>query len=581
LKESANENLLREVLSRGFQSRSLAVIYAVNLYATGYLFPTEVILPGVDSHSWDLMVGLGGAISLLLARWYFRFRAASLYTWGQIASSFGLVFCAATATGVAGSVLLFGANIPQSSIKGVFVFGPLGTLGQISIFSLTIGAFIYSSQTSRSLAQERIALNLIQEKLREELESDKAALTFQISNAIKPSLKSIEEQVAVGARSPELVSQINDAINGVIRPLSHTLDQQSVINNIDQIDQAKLARRIRRTPLRNRFTRVAPITLAFNPVVSFAAYFGFVLVSLLYLFSWSEAIKVFLPFLIISYLFFRLLDKALGFIQVKVYIIIFVSVIFSAAQSVQFFLIGSLQGVDLELIATIAFSVLTLTLGSSTFQLIVSGIKHNLRHAEQINIEIANSFSSVRKQLWRFRKNLSRGLHGGLQAKLQILALQIEKGLEVSTASLTDVQNSLYSVVESEQEVPVPITEFLIEQKEFWDGVCEINFEVSQAVIEEADSHAVVNECIREVIRESINNAIKHAKSSRMSIELKFSRDSTVELFVLNSSNQPITSTSGSSLGSRLFEELTDSWGIEYKLDSTEFHASFKVKQSV
>lgn len=581
MKDSANGNLLREVLSRGFQSKSLAVIYAVNLYATGYLFPTEVILPGVDSHSWDLMVGLGGAISLLLARWYFRSKSIAFYTWEKIAFSFAVVLFAATAAGVAGSVLLFGANIPKSSVQGVFVFGPLGTLGQISIFSLTIGAFIYSSQTSRSLAQERIALKMIQEKHREELESDKAELTFKITNAIKPSLKSIEEQVAVGARSPEIVSQINDAINGVIRPLSHALDEQSAIASLGKIDQTKLARKIRRTPFRNRFTRIANITLAFNPVVSFASYFGFVLVSLLYLFSWGEAVKVFLTFLVVSYLLFRLLIKTLASIQVKIFVVIFASVIFAAVQSFQFFLIGIFQGLDAELIGTIAFSVLTLTLGASTFQLFISGIKHNLSNAEQVNIEIAQSISSVRKQLWRFRKNLSRELHGGLQAKLQVLALQIEKGLEVPMASLTDVQESLFSVVNSEQDSPVPITEFLKEQKEFWEGICEINFEVSKAVIEEVDSHGVVNECIREVIRESINNAIKHAKSSRMSIELKLSSDSTVELFVLNSSNQPITATSASNFGSRLFEELTDSWDIEYKPESTEFHASFKVKQSV
>ena len=122
---------------------------------------------------------------------------------------------------------------------------------------------------------------------------------------------------------------------------------------------------------------------------------------------------------------------------------------------------------------------------------------------------------------------------------------------------------------------------FLKEQKEFWEGLCEINFEVSQAVIEEVDSHAVLNECIREVIRESINNAIKHAKSSQMKIELKLSRDSIVNLIVLNSTNQPITATSASNFGSRLFEELTDSWEIEYRPDSTELRASFKVKQSV
>ena len=581
MKKTSNGNLLREVLSRGFQSKSLAIIYAINLYATGYLFPTEIILPGVNSHLLDLMVGLGGATSLLLTRLYFRSKANSLFSSLQIAFSFALAISAATATGVAGSVLFLGADIPQSSIQRIFVFGPLGTLGQISIFSLIIGAFIYSSYSSKNLAQERIALSLIQEKLREDLESDKAKLTFKITNAIKPSLKSIEEQVAFGARSPELVSQINDAINGVIRPLSHALDEQSAIASLGKIDQTKLARDIRRTPFRNRFTRIAHITLAFNPVVSVASYFGFVLVALLYLFSWREAAKVFLPFLIVSYLLFNLLNKALGSIQAKIYVIIFVSVIFSTVQSFQFFLIGIFQGLDSELIGTIAFSVLTLTLGSSTFQLFISGIKHNLSNAEQVNIEIAQSISSVRKQLWRFRKNLSRELHGGLQAKLQVLALQIEKGLEVPMASLTDVQESLFSVVKSQEDSPAPITEFLKEQKEFWEGVCEISFEVSQAVIEEVDSHAVVNECIREVIRESINNAIKHAKSSRISIQLKSSRDSIVDLFVLNSTNQPITATSASNLGSRLFEELTDSWGIEYRTDSTELRASFKVKQSI
>jgi signal transduction histidine kinase len=581
LKETSNVNHLREVLSRGFQSKSLAIIYAINLYATGYLFPTEIILPGVNSHLWDLMVGLGGATSLLLTRSYSRSKAISLYSSPQIAFSFALAISAATATGVAGSVLFLGADIPQSSIQRIFVFGPLGTLGQISIFSLIIGAFIYSSHSSKNLAQERIALSLIQEKLREDLESDKAKLTFKITNAIKPSLKSIEERVAVGARSPDLVSQINDAINGVIRPLSHALDEQSTTASLGKIDQTKLARKIRRTPFRNRFTRIAHITLAFNPVVSFASYFGFVLVSLLYLFSWTEAVKVFLTFLAVSYLLFRLLIKSLASIQVKIFVVIFASVIFAAVQSFQFFLIGLFQGLDSELIGTIAFSVLTLTLGSSTFQLFISGINHNLSNAEQVNIEIAQSISSVRKQLWRFRKNLSRELHGGLQAKLQVLALQIEKGLEVPMASLTDVQESLFLVVKSQEDSPVPITEFLKEQKEFWEGVCEIGFEVSQAVIEEVDSHAVVNECIREVIRESINNAIKHAKSSRISIQLKSSRDSIVDLFVLNSTNQPITAISASNLGSRLFEELTDSWGIEYRPDSTELRASFKVKQSI
>jgi two-component sensor histidine kinase len=579
LKESANGNLLREVLSRGFQSRSLAVIYAVNLYATGYLFPTEVILPGVDSHSWDLLVGLGGAVSLLLARWYFRSKTVTLYSWAQIAFSFSLVFFGATATGVAGSVLLFGANIPQSSIQGVFVFGPLGTLGQISIFSLITGAFIYSSRTSKSLAQERIALSLIQEKLREELESNKATLLLQISNALQPSLKSIEDQVAEGVRNPALVKQINMAINGVIRPLSQKLDEQTPLFDLGDIDRTKLARKIRRIPLKGRLSRTAPLNLALNPVVSIGTYFGFGLVSLLYLFLWSAAVQIFLPFLILSYLLFKLLSKPLSRIKGKIYVIFLASLLFANIQSIHFYFIGTIEGYDPELIGTIAFSIFTLTLGSSIFQIILNSIQANLKNAELVNIEVAQSISSVRQQLWRTRKNLSRGLHGGLQAKLQILALQIQKGIQVSPQSLIDVQSALLSAPDTQQGIQVSIIDFLGEQKEFWGGVCEIDFKISPTTAERLDSLAVINECIREVIREAINNAIKHAKSSGIEIQINLSTDSTFQLTVINSVHQHATSSNGTSLGSKLFDELSNSWNIEYNAGSTEFRASFKFKE--
>ena len=581
MKESENGHLLREVLSRAFQSRSLAVIYALNLFATGYLFPTEIILPGVNSHLWDLMVGLGGATSLLLARSYFRSKSIGPYTWRQIAFSFALAISAATATGVGGSAVFQGADIPQSSIQGIFVFGPLGTLGQISIFSLIIGAFIYSSHSSKNLAQERIALGLIQEKLREDLESNKATLTLQISNALKPSLNSIEEQVAVGAKDSDVVEQINQAINNVIRPLSQKLDEQTPLSDLGDIDRTKLARKIRRTPLRDRLTRSASLDLALNPVVSIGTYFGFGLVSLLYLFSLSAAVQIFLPFLVLSYLLFKLMKKPLARIQGKIYFIFLVSLLFAIVQSIHFYFIGTIKGYDPELIGTIAFSIFTLTLGSSIFQIVLNGIQANLKNAELVNIEVAQSISSVRQQLWSIRKNLSRELHGGLQAKLQILALQIQKGIEVSLQSLIDVQSALLSAPDTEQNIQVSINDFLGEQKEFWAGVCEIDFKIAPSTAEKLDSLAVINECIREVIREAVNNAVKHAKSSTIEIQINLSTDSTFKLTVNNSVQQLATASNGTSLGSRLFDELTNSWNIEYHADSTEFQAIFKFNELI
>jgi signal transduction histidine kinase len=502
-----------------------------------------------------------------------------LYEWPQIAFIFALVICVATATGVAGSVLFLRANIPQSSTQGIFVFGPLGTLGQISIFSLIIGAFIYASQTSKNLAQERIALSLIQEKLREDLESNKESLALQISTALKPSLKTIEEQFASGSKDTEVAHQINQAINDVIRPLSKRLDEQTPLSDLGGIDRSKLARKIRRIPLRVRLTRTASLNLALNQVISIATYFGFGLVSLLYLFSWEAAAQIFLPFVLLSYLLFRLLNKLLARIEGKIYVVLLVSLLFAIIQSILFFFIGTIEGYDPELIGTIAFSIFTLTLGSSIFQLVLDGIQVNLRNAELVNNEAAESISTVRQQLWSIRKNLSRELHGGLQAKLQVLALQIEKGIEISPQSLVEVQGALFSVKETNQIIQVSIDDFLQEQKEFWDGVCEIKFSITPAVSVRIDSNVVINECIREVVREAINNAIKHAKSSNIVIELNLSGNTTIDLSVINSADQSTTTFKDAGLGSKMMEELTDLWSIEYKADSTELRATFKVKE--
>jgi signal transduction histidine kinase len=248
-------------------------------------------------------------------------------------------------------------------------------------------------------------------------------------------------------------------------------------------------------------------------------------------------------------------------------------------QSIHFYLIGTIEGYDPELIGTIAFSIFTLTLGSSIFQIVLNSIQANLKNAELVNIEVAQSISSVRQQLWRIRKNLSRELHGGLQAKLQILALQIQKGIEVSPQSLIEVQSALLTAPGTDQDIQVSIDHFLEEQKEFWDRVCEIKYAITPVAASRIDSNPVVNECIREVTREAINNSIKHAKTSWINIELNLLGDSTVDLTVLNSDTLSDTPAGGSSFGSKLFDELTDSWSIEYKSDSTEFREAFRAKQ--
>jgi nitrate/nitrite-specific signal transduction histidine kinase len=86
---------------------------------------------------------------------------------------------------------------------------------------------------------------------------------------------------------------------------------------------------------------------------------------------------------------------------------------------------------------------------------------------------------------------------------------------------------------------------------------------------------------MNEVIREAINNAIKHASATNISISIS---DLTGNLITLEVINNVMKSESSSSadkgLGSKIYDEICQSWKLEQgKLESTLI-ATFAVDQS-
>jgi signal transduction histidine kinase len=125
------------------------------------------------------------------------------------------------------------------------------------------------------------------------------------------------------------------------------------------------------------------------------------------------------------------------------------------------------------------------------------------------------------------------------------------------------------------------LNRFLEELQEFWRGITSITYAVSADTSNHISSNAILLECINEVIREAINNAIKHASATNISISIS---DRAGNLITLEVVNDVVKSESSAStdkgLGSKIYDEICQSWKLEQgKLESTLI-ATFAVDQS-
>jgi len=236
-----------------------------------------------------------------------------------------------------------------------------------------------------------------------------------------------------------------------------------------------------------------------------------------------------------------------------------------------------------ESISALSFSIIFLTFLSAIFDLNLNRIRENSEAANAINQEIAHNISVVRQRFWYIHKRLSRQIHGGLQGELQMMVLQIANNKEVRPEGLTAFLDELNFGLLNEgfKENSPDISEYLEELQEFWQGITEITYEVSAATSKHISSNAILLECIKEVVREAVNNAIKHASASKISITISELRGNLINLEVVNvfkKSESKVSADKG--LGSKIYDEICQSWKLEQgQLESTLI-ATFAVDQS-
>ena len=179
--------------------------------------------------------------------------------------------------------------------------------------------------------------------------------------------------------------------------------------------------------------------------------------------------------------------------------------------------------------------------------------------------------SRLRQRAFLEQQELSRVLHGDVQARIVSLALQIQinppSDLSASIAELeADVRKSL------RRDHRVGWREEFADVEELWSFAIALNVQLQEPASVILDTDPVVASAVAWVVREAITNAVRHGNAERVDVWIRPGTNAIVVDVVDDGSGMEVNIVEG--MGTRLLDAVCFEWSIETQ-QATTLHAVF------
>ena len=96
-----------------------------------------------------------------------------------------------------------------------------------------------------------------------------------------------------------------------------------------------------------------------------------------------------------------------------------------------------------------------------------------------------------------------------------------------------------------------------------WQGVCDIEVEVSAELKKIISRDVRLSMCVNEILKEAVSNAVRHGDAQKAWVRVGAPSGGVVELSVANDGLAPMTG-GRRGVGSGLLDELTVDWSLGY-----------------
>lgn len=589
-KRRRSSPFLRWIRSRYAVSWIVALIFPINTFITGFAFPSTDTpqSPEIPPHVYDVLFGAFGGLGLLFIARFIKASPNGQLRIRQVVGAWSFAAVVATTATLVIERIALGHDLKPGRWAAI-PYSLESAMGQLAVFTILVAGVAEMRSASMELAVNRHKLRGMQANLTQDLAAKKAELESQVALQIEPVLDGLRETIGSMSQSePSIhqsaIPQIKNAIDQVVRPLSHTLGRsqsdEAVSFATPSQSISEMRKEISRMSFRQRWLLRVPLGSAFEPVVGTLAMSLFILPSMSYIFDVATALTIGIPALCAVGVTSQLLHRALLRFEYPYLAANTLGAIVNISLMFVFLLIVNLasENLDQDFLTGLGIGVAIMMSFAGYFGLVVERRFRFLDLAREANDGIVSVLARMRHELAISQRQLGRLLHGGVQARLQSASLRLSRSenlsvdaLEQVFADLDDAKSLLHRMEQPEGQALGAQLDDVID---FWDGICDVDIVMSREFDETVSRDAVAAQCAIEVIREAISNAVKHGSAHSATVELSLTDDQEVDVRVSHSDQtDSALLLSNSGLGSHIYDELTNSWELSKSQGTVVFRA--------
>jgi signal transduction histidine kinase len=492
------------------------------------------------------------------------------------------LMAALSGTGLQLAVASSVGPVPEIFIKS-FGFGVLSLMGLM--FSATGFTIIYQDlkKSTNALAAKRFQLLSLRANLEAEVEAQRKSLNDEVSSRLSAPIAKLIDDVEALAHSSndgasalvsstsDIAGQLREAIDQVVRPLSVeiTSDIATIRPTLQTLVQLK--KTIRRLPFRERISRLVPLGYIFNVPLTGAMLAVFVLPSFAFILGSEGFWQVALPATVASLGLIWLLRKATQKLQTFYGFGLFESVIGAVLTASPYFILGSLlmPSADPGLLLYLTFEAFLINGLISYASLFIETSYLNLRMADQTNREIRKLVAFLQNEAQVNRRTMAQVVHGRIQASLQAASIKIKQAMIITDELIAEIRTDLNQAILDTQATSLEnlgVQRQLADMVDQWLGICDLTVSFEGQVEQGLDRANLAKTAVVEVIREGLNNAVKHSEADEADVVIRYVESGDVGIVMRNAVHaQPNGARLSSGYGSRMLDQITESWSVEFE----------------
>ena len=381
-------------------------------------------------------------------------------------------------------------------------------------------------------------------------------------------LAEIKATLADALRSGKTASDIHDSVEHLIRPLAHRLNTST---NFFQSAAKLPSRKIQLAPV----IRTAFDETAYSPLWTILVAVLATAYSKLWQFGLAALLDSMVSALVI-WIFFTLAArwKLYGVWVLPIWFITGL-----AASLVTAFFSGNLSTDGIPGVLYLSINVVVPAAIVAAIGAFDRNTDLNIAILRELADKVSWEAASLEQRAWVEQQRLARFVHSELQGRLRAFALRLDVSGRLPTEE--DIQQLRQ---ECEEAFPLEskqrnFEEFLENNLALWEGVVQIETDVSSEVLAALASDTYASAAAEEIWKEAVVNAVRHGKAKHLYVKAKLERSVSDQLLLdlefVDDGVGPAETKEG--MGSAQLDQLTINHSLVREAEKTRLSATLTI----